>query len=259
MGEAPEPLTPAECDLRGFQNLQLDVEILPKSQLANYADAEAFRAAVLLWCEAWKQVPAASLADNELDLRAIVGLQRDGDLWEKIKADALRGFVKCSDGRLYHKVLAEKANSAWKKRLEYRKRGKAGAKAKGKRVPDDSQAHAEAAAQAQAKRSSGKLEGEGRSKKVKVEDTYSKPIGINSNSGDANCGKPARVFDIEYFLEDRDRERMRKEFSGWDKQYLFKEFNRWIAEKVPPDRPIPAFFAFCRKHTGGRPAERLVG
>jgi hypothetical protein len=32
---------------------------------------------------------------------------------------ALRGFIRCSDGRLYNKTLAEKANSAWESRLQY--------------------------------------------------------------------------------------------------------------------------------------------
>lgn len=132
MTNIPAPLTPPDCDLRGFDNLQLDVDLLPKSKLANYAEAEAFRAAVLLWCEAWKQVPAASLPDDDLELRAMVGLQRDAETWARIKKDALSKFIKCSDGRLYHEVLAEKANEAWLRRLDYRERAKAGGKASAK-------------------------------------------------------------------------------------------------------------------------------
>ena len=36
--------------------------------------------------------------------------------------EALRGFVRCSDGRLYHRVLAEKARTAWDERLRYEHR-----------------------------------------------------------------------------------------------------------------------------------------
>ncbi|MDO8251425.1 MAG: DUF1376 domain-containing protein [Rhodoferax sp.] len=42
--------------------------------------------------------------------------------WMKVRAGALRGFVKCSDGRLYHPVVAEKAREAWQAKLEQRYR-----------------------------------------------------------------------------------------------------------------------------------------
>lgn len=162
MTDLPAPLTPPNCDLRGFDNLQLDVDLLPKSKLANYAEAEAFRAAVLLWCEAWKQVPAASLPDDDLELRSIAGLQRDPATWERIKKDALSKFVKCSDGRLYHEVLAEKACEAWGRRIAFRERAKAGGKAsaaaRGRTTSQpDGQPQVQPAAQPQVK----EVEGEG--------------------------------------------------------------------------------------------------
>src|SRR6185369_17414136 len=33
--------------------------------------------------------------------------------WRKLRAEALHGFVKCSDGRLYHAVIAKKAMAAF--------------------------------------------------------------------------------------------------------------------------------------------------
>lgn len=253
MTDAPEPLTPPDCDLRGFSNLQLDVDLLPKSQLANYADAEAFRAAVLLWCEAWKSVPAASLEDSDMDLRAIVGLQRDGELWVKIKDDALRGFVKCSDGRLYHKTLADKAKKAWQKRLEYRARGKAGAKAKHKHTPDDSEAHAIAAAKAAPKRSHGKLEGEGRSTKGEGEDPSKKPIGLNSTSQERAHGKSSGVFKILDCLGDKDLAAARKAAPGWDIYSLAAVYDEGVSKRGVPKFPDRAFPAWCGSYTGGKP------
>ena len=54
--------------------MQLDVVRLRDSDLASIADAEVFRAAVLSWCVAWHQVPAASLPDDDVALsRACLG------------------------------------------------------------------------------------------------------------------------------------------------------------------------------------------
>lgn len=122
----PEPLVPAEADLTGLEWMPLDVLRLKASGIAEVEDAEAFRAAVLLWCTAWHQVPAASLADDDRELAKHAGLPRQVERWAALKADALRGFIRCSDGRLYHKLIAEKALETWIERLQYRKRSAKG-------------------------------------------------------------------------------------------------------------------------------------
>lgn len=117
--ELPAPLTPAECDLRTFPYMPLDVVRLRDSDLAAIADAELFRCSVLAWCVAWHQVPAASLPDDDAAMARLLGLGRDVKGWKKLRAaGALRGFVKCSDGRLYHEVVAEKARAAWNAKSE---------------------------------------------------------------------------------------------------------------------------------------------
>lgn len=115
----PAPLTPADCDLRGLQFMPLDVIRLRDSSLAAVANGEEFRAAVLLWCASWTQVPAASLPDDEREICALAGLGRDLKGWRKIAKAALRGWKKCSDGRLYHTVVAEKALEAWERRQDH--------------------------------------------------------------------------------------------------------------------------------------------
>lgn len=114
------PLVPVEVDLRGLSYMPLDVNRLRDSDLAIVASPEEFRAAVFLWCASWNQVPAASLPDDDKILAAYAGYGRDLKGWKKVKAGALRGFVHCDDGRLYHPVVAEKALEAWDERLEYR-------------------------------------------------------------------------------------------------------------------------------------------
>lgn len=114
------PLVPADCDLRDFAFMPLDVLRLRDSELALKATGEAFRCAVLLWCAAWHQVPAGSLPDDDDTLAAFAGYGRAPREWKKHRSGALRGWIKCDDGRLYHPVVAEKANEAWRAKLEQR-------------------------------------------------------------------------------------------------------------------------------------------
>lgn len=113
MTELPAPLTSAICDLSDFQYMELDVRRLRDSKFAAAADGEAFRAGILLWCAAWHQIPAASLPDDDIELANLAGYGRVIKEWKKVRSSALHGFVKCSDGRLYHPVIAEKAVSAF--------------------------------------------------------------------------------------------------------------------------------------------------
>jgi hypothetical protein len=114
----PEPLTPADCDLRDFPYMPLDVVRLRDSETAVILNGDEFRAAVILWCAAWHQVPAASLPKDDRLLASLAGYGRDLDGWLKVKEGALRGHVECSDGRLYHPVVAQKASEAWEKKWD---------------------------------------------------------------------------------------------------------------------------------------------
>ena len=104
-----QPFTPPDCDLRNFPFMPLDVLRLRDSDLSALESAEAFRAAVLLWCASWHQVPAASLPNDDQVLSNLAGFGRVVKEWQKVKKGALRGWVQCDDGRLYHPVIAEKA------------------------------------------------------------------------------------------------------------------------------------------------------
>ncbi|MXV11620.1 DUF1376 domain-containing protein [Xanthomonas sp. LMG 8992] len=100
--------------------MPLDVNRLRDSDLAITSTGDEFKAAVLLWCAAWNQSPAASLPQDDLSLSAYAGYGPDVRRWKRVKAGALRGFVLCSDGRYYHPVIAIKALEAWAERLEFR-------------------------------------------------------------------------------------------------------------------------------------------
>lgn len=78
---------------------------------ARTTDSE-WRAGVTLWLKAWEQVPAGSLPDDDIELCRLAELARDLKTWKKLKAGAMRGWVLCSDGRLYHPVVAEVVRNA---------------------------------------------------------------------------------------------------------------------------------------------------
>lgn len=113
----PDPMTPQDCDLRDFSFMPLDVVRLRDSTLAIKATGEEFRAAVLLWCASWHQTPAGSLPDDDAELATFAGFGRVVKEFKKIKVGAMRGWVKCADGRLYHPVIAEKVTEAWNGKL----------------------------------------------------------------------------------------------------------------------------------------------
>lgn len=130
MNDLPEPLTPADSDVRAYQTMPLNVGRLRDSGIAAHENAEVFRAAVLLWCASWHQVPAGSLPDDDRELAAMAGYGRFIAVWKQIREEALRGFIKCSDGRLYHPVVAEVVLPAWEARKGYVERSRKANEAK---------------------------------------------------------------------------------------------------------------------------------
>lgn len=117
-----EPLVPAHIDLRDFPFMPLEVARLRDSAIVDEISGDEFRSAILLWCASWHQVPAGSLPNDPKQLSKFAGYGRVVAEWEKVSAGALYGWVECSDGRLYHPVIAEKAIEAWEKKSEFASR-----------------------------------------------------------------------------------------------------------------------------------------
>lgn len=115
-----DPLVPPDVDIQDFAYMPLDVRRMRDSDLAALESPEACWAAVLLWAASWHQVPAASLPDDDRVLSNLAGYGRGVKDWKRVRDGALRGWVKCSDGRLYHPVVAEKALEAWNAKLHQR-------------------------------------------------------------------------------------------------------------------------------------------
>lgn len=113
MTDLPAPLTPADCNLQDFAFMPLDVRRLLASETWVLGTGDERSAAMCLWLESWHQIPAASLPDNQRMLAHLAQTTK----WPKVKEQALRGWVLCSDGRLYHPVVAVKALEAWVEKL----------------------------------------------------------------------------------------------------------------------------------------------
>lgn len=118
--DLPAPMLPPSCDLRKFADMPLDVNRLRKSETRVRTKPEEFRAAIMLWCAAWHEVPAASVPDDDIGLADLAGYGVAVKEWKKVRAGALRGFVRCADGRLYHPVIVGKAIASWRVMLERR-------------------------------------------------------------------------------------------------------------------------------------------
>ncbi|HEV2674127.1 MAG TPA: DUF1376 domain-containing protein [Aliidongia sp.] len=127
----PDPPVSPDIDITGLDGFMLNVQRLFASELWALSTGDEFKAALGLWGRAWQQSPAGSLPDDERVLSAFSGA---GSKWKKVRDVALRGFVKCSDGRLYHAVLCEDVRNAAKKREAFKERTKAATEARKSRV-----------------------------------------------------------------------------------------------------------------------------
>ncbi len=122
-----DPPVPAECDLRGMPFMPFDLVRLFDSDMYALSNGEEFKAGFTLWGKSFLQVPAGSLPKEDKILAHLSGA---GMRWPKVKAMAMRGWVKATDGRLYHPVVVEKVKEAWAARCMQRSRTAAARAAK---------------------------------------------------------------------------------------------------------------------------------
>lgn len=128
--ELPEPLVPADCNLRDFPEYRLDVDRLRRSKawlMAKRSPAIGFYQ-LNLWCAAWHELPAGSI-ENDADVLADRALCSP-EQWPAVRDEALRGWLLCRDGRLYHPTVCEKALEGWIEKLNQRRKSGAGNAAK---------------------------------------------------------------------------------------------------------------------------------
>ena len=119
MTTGPRPMTPPECDVRDYPRMLVDIKRLFESQFNLQASRLplAWMIGFKLWCRSFHQVPGGSLPIDEGDLCQLAELGLDLRTFRKARDLALRGWVQCSDGRLYHRVVAETVLEAWVDKL----------------------------------------------------------------------------------------------------------------------------------------------
>jgi uncharacterized protein YdaU (DUF1376 family) len=122
----PAPLVEAHVDCSDLDGFMLNAERLMSSELLALHGNDVLGAALLLWCRAWKQRPAASLPDDDRVNAAFARLSLKK--FREIKDAVMRGFVKCSDGRFYHRFLAREATKAYARKLQFQEKRAADAK-----------------------------------------------------------------------------------------------------------------------------------
>ncbi len=122
----PSPPVPPDVDLRDYPYMPVDIGRLFDSEFHAVSDDAAWRAGMTLWLKSYHQVPASSIPDDDVALARLAEFGKDMKGWRKIRSAALRGWKKCSDGRLYHFVVAEKALEGWIEKLNQRKSSGAG-------------------------------------------------------------------------------------------------------------------------------------
>ncbi|WP_158811083.1 DUF1376 domain-containing protein [Beijerinckia sp. L45] len=122
----PAPLVPRDVDLRELPYMPVHISKLLSSEFHATVSAEGWRAGFCLWLRSFHEVPAASVPDDDVMLARLADIGRDAAAWAAVKDEALHGWTLCSDGRWYHKLVAEKALEAWIARLCTRHAGASG-------------------------------------------------------------------------------------------------------------------------------------
>jgi hypothetical protein len=143
----PEPLAPADLDLRSFPSMLLDVQRLRDSDLAA-GDPAHLGLALIAWAVSWHQLPAGSLPNNDAVLARLMGFGRDLKGWRGVREHALHGYVLCSDDRLYHPVVIEKATECYERNMARSRKAQKAAQARWEQSSSNAQASTKHHAQA---------------------------------------------------------------------------------------------------------------
>jgi hypothetical protein len=120
--DPPAPLVAAGVDLRDFPFTPVYRARLFASAFHAQATDAAWRAGMTLWLKCWDQVPAGSLPADDAALCRLAELGRDLGRWRRLREQALCGWRRCADGRLYHPRVAEAVTDAWTRKQAQRQR-----------------------------------------------------------------------------------------------------------------------------------------
>ena len=101
------PLVPPDLAIPRLPWVPIYADRLWESNFFALATDAEFKAAFCLWLKSWNQKPPGSLPNDDHMLCRLAELNGNLARWHKVKRIALRHWVECDDGRLYHPVVAE--------------------------------------------------------------------------------------------------------------------------------------------------------
>lgn len=245
MSDAPPPPVSPGTDVSALDGFMLNVERLLASELLAIGTPEECWAALMLWCRAWKQVPAGSLPNDE---RILASFSGTGKRWAKVREVALHGFVLCSDGRLYHRFLCTEVVRASARQAAYRERREADRKRltewreQRRRTQSEtpSETHGETCFVAEGT-------GTGREERKKDSDASA------SGAGAPAAGDPVKqMWDRGLaILGDKNRSLLGKYAKQYGKPVVLAAIIE--TEKEQPIEAVPYFIECCeRRHVNGR-------
>jgi hypothetical protein len=102
--DLPDPPYPADVRARGWQ-FQLDVERIENSDTWLLAPKDMRPWLLLLWMKCWTQAPCGSLPASDELIAARIDMEPR--VFAANRDALLRGWYRCTDGRLYHPVITE--------------------------------------------------------------------------------------------------------------------------------------------------------
>lgn len=120
------PPVPPDANLRHFPKVPILAQRLFDSKFNSIATDPEWRAGVTLWLKSWFQEPAGSLPNDDGELVKLSGYGENMEGWLRVKAMALHGWFLGTDGRMYHKVVAEVVNEALDLSRKQSKKAKSG-------------------------------------------------------------------------------------------------------------------------------------
>lgn len=100
--DLPDPPYPADTRAKGWR-FELAYEQIEQSTTWKLAPSELRPWLLMLWYRSWQEWPAGSLPDDDAVIAATIGMQLT--TFQTHRASLMRGWVKHSDGRLYHDTV----------------------------------------------------------------------------------------------------------------------------------------------------------
>lgn len=100
----PEPPYPADTRARGWK-FELDLERIVDSDTWALAAPELRPWLLMLWAMSWRSTPTGTLPDDDRLIAARIGMPIS--MLQTHRETLMRGWIRHSDGRLYHDTISE--------------------------------------------------------------------------------------------------------------------------------------------------------